>query len=100
MTRRTFLQTGTFAMAAGRSLRAASPSASQSGDSRPTGAAAFASVKALVFDVFGTVVDWRTSVAHEVEAMAKSKGVKVDGVAFADAWRAQYAPTMDQVRTG
>jgi 2-haloacid dehalogenase len=84
-------------MAAGRSLGAASSSASQSAGART---ADFASVKALVFDVFGTVVDWRTSVAHEVEAMAKSKGVKVDGVAFADAWRAQYAPTMDQVRTG
>ena len=100
MTRRTFLQTGAFAMAAGYSLRAASSSASQSAGDRTTGPADFGSVKALVFDVFGTVVDWRTSVAHEVEARAKSRGVKVDGVAFADAWRAQYAPMMDQVRTG
>jgi len=58
------------------------------------------SVKALVFDVFGTVVDWRTSVAHEVEAVATAKGVTVDGPAFADAWRAQYAPSMNRVRTG
>ena len=57
-------------------------------------------VKALVFDVFGTVVDWRTSVAREVETMAKSKGLSVDGPKFADAWRAQYAPMMNQVRTG
>jgi len=57
-------------------------------------------IKALVFDVFGTVVDWRSSVAREVETLAKTKGVKVDGAAFADAWRAQYAPMMDQVRTG
>jgi 2-haloacid dehalogenase len=57
-------------------------------------------VRALVFDVFGTVVDWRTSVAREVEAVANAKGVKVDGPAFADAWRAQYAPSMNRVRTG
>ena len=99
MTRRTFLRTSAMAMAAGDALRAASSSESQSGGGA-RGAAAFASVKALVFDVFGTVVDWRTSVAREVETMAKTKGVKVDGPAFADAWRAQYAPMMDQVRTG
>jgi 2-haloacid dehalogenase len=57
-------------------------------------------LKALVFDVFGTVVDWRTSVAREVEAVARSKGVQVDGAAFADAWRGQYAPSMDRVRKG
>lgn len=59
-----------------------------------------ASVKALVFDVFGTVVDWRTSVAAQVEAVGKGKGVTIDGSAFADAWRAQYAPSMERVRTG
>jgi 2-haloacid dehalogenase len=65
---------------------------------RPT--AGLSSVKALVFDVFGTVVDWRASVAREVNALANAKGVKVDGAAFADAWRAQYAPSMTRVRTG
>ena len=59
-----------------------------------------AGLKALVFDVFGTVVDWRTSVAREVETLATGKGVTVDGAAFADAWRAQYAPSMNRVRTG
>lgn len=59
-----------------------------------------ASVKALVFDVFGTVVDWRTSVAREVEALAKRKGFTVDGPKFADAWRAEYRPSMDRVRSG
>lgn len=58
------------------------------------------SVKALVFDVFGTSVDWRASVGREVDAVAKAKGVQVDGAAFADAWRAQYAPSMNRVRTG
>jgi 2-haloacid dehalogenase len=57
-------------------------------------------VKALVFDVFGTVVDWRTSVARQVEELARQKGLKVDGAAFADAWRAQYGPSMNRVRTG
>ena len=57
-------------------------------------------VKALVFDVFGTVVDWRTSVAGEIEALARRKKVAVDGAAFADAWRAGYAPSMNRVRTG
>jgi len=56
--------------------------------------------KALVFDVFGTVVDWRTSVAREVEDLARRKGLRVNGVAFADAWRTGYAPTMDRVRKG
>jgi 2-haloacid dehalogenase len=58
------------------------------------------SVKALVFDVFGTVVDWRTSVIEEVEELARRKGLMVDGAKFADAWRAGYRPSMDRVRTG
>ena len=58
------------------------------------------SVKALVFDVFGTVVDWRTSVAREVEELMTRKGLTVDGAKFADAWRAGYRPGMDRVRTG
>jgi 2-haloacid dehalogenase len=67
---------------------------------RATANATPASVKALVFDVFGTVVDWRTAVASQVEDFAKSKGLKVDGAVFADAWRAQYGPSMNRVRTG
>ena len=59
-----------------------------------------AAVKALVFDVFGTVVDWRTSVAQEVDQLAKKKGFQVDGAKFADAWRAGYGPSMNRVRTG
>ena len=59
-----------------------------------------ASVKALVFDTFGTVVDWRSSVTQEVEQLAKRKGLKVDAAKFADAWRAGYAPSMNRVRTG
>jgi 2-haloacid dehalogenase len=58
------------------------------------------SVKALVFDTFGTVVDWRTSVTQEVEQLAKKKGFNVDAAKFADAWRAGYGPSMNRVRTG
>ena len=58
------------------------------------------SVKALVFDTFGTVVDWRTSITSEVEDLARRKGLKVDGAKFADTWRAGYAPSMNRVRTG
>jgi 2-haloacid dehalogenase len=53
-------------------------------------------VRALVFDVFGTVVDWRSSVAAEVRAL----GWPVEPAAFADAWRAGYAPAMQAVRDG
>ena len=59
-----------------------------------------ASVRALVFDTFGTVVDWRTSVTQEVEQLAKRKGLRIDAEKFADAWRGGYAPSMNRVRTG
>lgn len=57
-------------------------------------------IQALAFDVFGTVVDWRGSVAREAAALANTLGVKLDSLAFADAWRAGYAPAMDRVRKG
>ena len=56
--------------------------------------------RALAFDVFGTVVDWRTSVAEAVEEAAARHEVRVDGGAFADAWRGRYQPSLDRVRTG
>jgi len=59
-----------------------------------------APVKALVFDTFGTVVDWRSSVTREVEALAKRKGLTIDGAKFADSWRAGYGPSMNRVRSG
>jgi len=55
-------------------------------------------VKALVFDVFGTVVDWRGSIIREGVALGRSKKLKVDWPAFADAWRAGYRPAMARVR--
>jgi 2-haloacid dehalogenase len=56
--------------------------------------------KALLFDVFGTLVDWRTSIARESEQVLKPLGVTVDWLAFADAWRGEYQGAMDQVRDG
>lgn len=58
-------------------------------------------VTALVFDVFGTVVDWRSSVAREVDRLLNRSGDRrIDATAFADAWRALYAPSMQRVRSG
>jgi len=57
-------------------------------------------VKALVFDVFGTVVDWHSSVTREVRQIAKAKGLQVDSREFALAWRAGYQPAMQRVLRG
>jgi 2-haloacid dehalogenase len=56
--------------------------------------------RALVFDVFGTVVDWHGSIAREVAALAAGHGVAIDSGAFATAWRAGYQPAMQRVRIG
>ena len=56
--------------------------------------------KALVFDVFGTVVDWRGSIIREGQALGRRKKLQVDWAAFADAWRAGYKPAMARVRSG
>ena len=57
-------------------------------------------VKALVFDVFGTVVDWRGSIIAEGRRLGRAHNLKVDWPAFADAWRAGYRPAMARVRSG
>jgi 2-haloacid dehalogenase len=57
-------------------------------------------VKALFFDVFGTLVDWRTGIAREAHSILQPLGYAIDWIAFADAWRDQYQPAMDEVRTG
>jgi 2-haloacid dehalogenase len=59
-----------------------------------------ASIKVLAFDVFGTVVDWRSSVIAEGEQLGATKGFAVDWAAFADAWRAVYRPSLDRVQKG
>ncbi|MEM7008818.1 MAG: haloacid dehalogenase type II [Thermodesulfobacteriota bacterium] len=58
------------------------------------------SVKALTFDVFGTVVDYRSSIIAELKELGNTKGIDADWEAFADNWRGGYAPAMDQVRAG
>ncbi len=55
-------------------------------------------VKALVFDVFGTVVDWRTSLITDLSWWGGQRGLKADWTAIVDAWRAAYMPAMDDVR--
>ncbi|MFQ5755609.1 MAG: haloacid dehalogenase type II [Acidiferrobacterales bacterium] len=58
------------------------------------------SVKALTFDVFGTVVDWRSSILREGEALGRRKNIKVDWAKFTDAWRVGYQPALSKVRDG
>jgi 2-haloacid dehalogenase len=58
------------------------------------------SVKALTFDVFGTVVDWRGSIIREGQLLAAKKGYNVDWARFADSWRSGYGPAMNKVRSG
>src|SRR5215470_17835271 len=60
----------------------------------------FAAVQALFFDVFGTLVDWRTSVAREPKAALEPLGHQIDWLGFADAWRDEYQPGMEEVRAG
>ncbi len=57
-------------------------------------------VPVLLFDVFGTLVDWRGSIAPRIEAFFRDRGAACDGFAFVDAWRGEYAPSMDAVRNG
>ena len=57
-------------------------------------------VKAMTFDVFGTVVDWRSSISKEAKTLGKKKGFDLDWDNFADKWRAGYGPSMNKVRTG
>ena len=57
-------------------------------------------IKAVLFDTFGSVVDWRSGVARDVAAFAKGHRIDLDALAFADAWRAKYEPSMEPIRNG
>ena len=57
-------------------------------------------LRALFFDVFGTLVDWRNSVAREAERVLGALGHDLDWLAFADAWRGEYQPGMEEARSG
>ena len=60
----------------------------------------FPEVKAMTFDIFGTVADWRGSIIREGQDVWAAKGVEVDWEQFADEWRAGYGPAMQRVRSG
>jgi 2-haloacid dehalogenase len=66
----------------------------------PAAAKPFPDVKLLVFDTFGTVVDWRSQVIAEGGQLSKAKGLTIDWPAFADEWRGAYGPSMNKVRSG
>lgn len=57
-------------------------------------------MKAIVFDVFGTVVDWRSSLINQFAKLGKELGLELPGEALADQWRQLYAPSMNRVRKG
>ena len=99
LARRDFIAAGAASLgwlAAGKTSAAAAANLSD----HPAPANPRSSVNALVFDVFGTVVDWRGSIIREGELLGQRKGIEVDWMAFADAWRAGYQPAMKRVRSG
>jgi 2-haloacid dehalogenase len=57
-------------------------------------------LEALLFDTFGTLVDWRTSLIEDLSEFGARRGIGADWAAFADAWRGEYVPSMDRVRRG
>jgi 2-haloacid dehalogenase len=100
--RRTALSTAA-TLAAGAmtsTLLAQDVRAQAAGGTAPAQATTVTGVKALVYDVFGTVVDWRNGVARDAERILKPLGYSLNWIEFADAWRALYQPTMEEVRSG
>jgi len=57
-------------------------------------------IRALLFDIFGTVVDWRNGVARDVMSLLQRHAPDVNAYAFADAWRREYSPSMEEIRSG
>jgi 2-haloacid dehalogenase len=57
-------------------------------------------IKAIVFDVFGTLVDWRTSIIRQLEGFGREHNITADWTALTDAWRSAYVPNMQRVRSG
>jgi 2-haloacid dehalogenase len=93
--RRLVLRGGALVAATGPALLRTSAARAQGAAKNPV-----PEVQALLFDVFGTVVDWRTGVARESERILKPMGYQLDWLAFASAWRDEYQPAMDEIRTG
>src|SRR5215470_7074824 len=98
-TRRSLIRRGTALVAAG-TLVGSRLFAPRPVRAQGTAAPPMPDVKALVFDTFGTVVDWRNGVAREAQRILKPMGYEIDWLAFADAWRAEYRPSMEEVRSG
>jgi 2-haloacid dehalogenase len=99
ITRRDLLKSAT-AVAAADAFVAGAAFAPTEVLAQPKPGASADGVKALVYDVFGTCVDWRNGVARDAERILKPLGYTIDWLAFADAWRALYQPSMEEVRSG
>jgi 2-haloacid dehalogenase len=99
-TRRQFLQAASVMAGTAGMLTAPLEAAPQTHSRVASDVASGGAVKALVFDTFGTVVDYRTTIISEGKALGKAKGLTVDWAKFADAWRGAYGPAMDRVRKG
>ena len=82
-----------------RAAAQASDNAAKRYSSRMT-SSTLTGIRAVVFDIFGTVVDWRASIIREGDALSAVSGLRVDWPAFADAWRAGYQPAMQRARVG
>jgi 2-haloacid dehalogenase len=95
--RRQFLAAGSASVAA---LSFSELSSAGSSPAARTIKPELANVKACVFDTFGTVVDWRSSVIAECAQRGKAKGLHVNWVDFADQWRLGYRPALNKVRAG
>jgi 2-haloacid dehalogenase len=98
MTRRNMLKSATAVAAAGAFAARAIDPIEVLAQARPGATAQ--GVKALVYDVFGTCVDWRNGVARDAEHILKPLGYNLDWLAFASEWRALYQPSMEEVRSG
>src|ERR1700730_8625504 len=98
-TRRGLIRRGA-ALAATAALSGSGPFAGTRARAQAATGQSMPDVKALVFDTFGTVVDWGNGVAREAERILKPMGYDLDWLAFADAWRKEYGPSMEEVRSG
>ena len=98
-TRRNLVRHGMALMATG-ALALSRPLAPTRARAQGTAALPMPDVRALVFDTFGTVVDWRNGVAREAERILKPMGYDLDWLAFADTWRKEYGPSMEECEAG
>jgi 2-haloacid dehalogenase len=98
-TRRSLVRHGAALIATG-ALALSGPLMPTRARAQGTAALPMPDVKALVLDVFGTVVDWRSGVAREAQRILRPMGYDLDWLAFGDAWRMEYGPSMEEIRSG